>query len=69
MALNRLANTEKRLLKNTEFQQKYNEVIAQYLEKGYLERVDKEDTKDGWFLPHFPVLQPDKSTTKERIAF
>ena len=69
MALNRLANTEKRLLKNIEFRKKYNEVIAQYLEKGYLERADKEDTKDCWFLPHFPVLQPDKSTTKVRIAF
>lgn len=32
------------------------EVIAQYLEKGYLERVDKEDTKDGWFLPQLSVL-------------
>ena len=45
MALNRLANTEKRLLKNTELGKKYNEVIAQYLEKGYLKRVDKEGYK------------------------
>ena len=44
MALNRLANTEKRLLKNTELGKKY-EVIAQYLEKGYLKRVDKEGYK------------------------
>ena len=45
------------------------EVIAQYLEKGYLERVDKEDTKDGWFLPQLSVLWPDKSTTKVRTVF
>ena len=69
MALNRLANTEKRSLKNTDFGKKYNEIVAQYLEKGYLERVDKEDTKDGWFVLHFPVLRPDKSTTEVRIVF
>ena len=69
MALNRLANTEKRLLKNAELGKKYNEIIAQYLEKQYLERADKEDTKDGWFPPHFPVLPLDKSTTKVRIVF
>ena len=45
MALNCLANTEKQLLKNTELGRKYNEVIAQYLEKGYLEKVDKEGYK------------------------
>ena len=69
MALNCIANTEKQLLKNTELGKKYNKVIAWYLVKGCLERVDKKDKKDDWFLPYFPVLRPDKSTTKVRIIF
>ena len=62
MGFNHLAYSEKRLLKKTELGKKYNEIIAQYLEKEYLERVDKKDTQDGWFLAHFPVPRPDKST-------
>ena len=26
-------------------------------------------TKNGWYLPHFPALHPDKSTAKVRIVF
>eukprot|EP00795_Rhopilema_esculentum_P006549 gene6549-12041_t len=69
MALNRLANTEKRLLKDKQLGNSYNEIIQQYLRKGYLEKVDKEPGKDCWYLPHFPVLRPDKATTKVRIVF
>ncbi|XP_065639456.1 uncharacterized protein LOC136072233 [Hydra vulgaris] len=25
--------------------------------------------EDGWYLPYFPILRPDKSTTKVRIVF
>ena len=28
----------------------------------------KEVTNNGWFLPHFPINRPDKSTRKVRIA-
>ena len=28
----------------------------------------KEGTNNGWFLPHFPIIRPDKSTRKVRIA-
>eukprot|EP00795_Rhopilema_esculentum_P012680 gene12680-3393_t len=69
MALNRLANTEKRLLRDIQLGNSYNEIIQQYLRKGYLEKVDKESGKDCWYLPHFPVLRPDKATTKVRIVF
>ena len=69
MALNRLTNTEKRLLKGKELGNKYSEIIKQYQEKGYLEKVNRKDITDGWYLPHFPVLRPDKSTTKVRIVF
>ena len=45
MALSRLANTEKRLLKGIELGKRYNEIIAQSFEKGFLETVDKKDKK------------------------
>lgn len=40
MALRRLINTERRLLKSPE-----------------------------WYLPHFPVVRPDRAPTKTRIVF
>lgn len=69
MALSRLANTEKRLLKGIELVKRYNEIIAQYFEKGFLEPVDKKEKKNGWFLQHFLVLQPNKSAAIVRIVF
>ena len=34
-------------------------------------RVSRDEVKPDqvWYLPHFPVLRPDKSTTKTRIVF
>ena len=70
MALNRLDNTERRLIKQPELGEKYCEIIEQYIKKRYLEYVDvKNDSNDCWYLPHFPVVRPDKSTTKVRIVF
>ena len=70
MALNRLGNTERRLIKQSELGEKYCEIIEQYIKKGYLEYVDvKNDSNNCWYLPHFPVVWPDKSTTKVRIVF
>ena len=40
MALNRLGNTERRLIKQSELGEKYCEIIEQYIKKGYLEYVD-----------------------------
>ena len=70
MALNQLNNKDRRLLKQPEVGEKHYEIIEQYIKKGYLEYVDlKNDSNDYWHLPHFPVVQSDKSTTKVRIVF
>ena len=34
-----------------------------------LRKLIEKIQKSGWYLPHFPALRPDKSTTKVRIAF
>ena len=47
-----------------------NAFIEQYIEKGYVTKVQEHDRSlSRWYLPHFPVLRPDKDTTKVRIVF
>ena len=71
MALRRLLNTEKRLLKNPEIGEAYTNNINQYLEKGYIRRLDPTEKSPlkKWYLRHFPVVRPDRTTTKTRIVF
>ena len=71
MALCRLYNTEKRLLKNPEIAAAYSENITQYLEKDYIRKIDPTEEKPAkrWYLPHFPVVRLDRATTKTRIVF
>ena len=71
MALRQLLNTEKRLLKNSEIGETYTNNINQYLEKGYIRRLDttEESPLKKWYLPHFLVVRPDRTTTKTRIVF
>ena len=71
MAKQRLENTEKKLTKNPEVAQTYIDTIQKYLDKGYIRKVPQEenDGEQSWYLPHFPVLRPEKETTKVRIVF
>ena len=71
MALRRLYNTEKRLLKNPEIAGAYSENITQYLEKGYIRKIDPTEEKPArrWYLPHFPVVRLVRATTKTPIVF
>ena len=48
----------------------YSEGINQYIKKRYTRKVgDHEKNALKWYLPHFPVIIPDKETTKTRIVF
>ena len=70
MALRRLENTEKRLLKSPNVASAYNQCIEQYIEKGYVTRIPQQNRSTSkWYLPHFSILRPDKDTTKTRIVF
>ena len=70
MAKKRGVFTERKLMKNKEVAVAYQQVFNEYLDK-YIRRVpNDEPTPDcQWLLPHFPVLRPDKATTKVRIVF
>ena len=71
MAPRRLLDTDKRLLTNPEIGEAYTNNIDQYLEKGYIRRLDPTEKSPlkKWYLPHFPVVRPDRTTTKTRIVF
>ena len=71
MAVSRLQNTEKRLEKCKELSEAYNATLQKYIDKEYIRKVPSEEKlpDQTWFLPHFPILRPDKSTTKLRIVF
>ena len=64
-AAQRLKSTEKKLSKDDELSRVYKDIFSQYLEKGYIHKVNylKEDST-MWYVPHFPVICNDKVTTK-----
>ena len=71
MAEKRLRSVERKLMQDESLAQAYQSVIDDYIEKGYIREVPKVEPKPAseWFLPHFPVVRPEKSTTKVRIVF
>jgi hypothetical protein len=71
MAFRRLQNTEKRLKRNIELAGVYSDIIKRYIQKEYIRKVEETEKRplEAWYLPHFPVLRPDRPTTKTRIVF
>ena len=71
IAESRLVSTEKNLRKSPIVAEEYCRTVKEYVEKGYLRKVNPNQEKVAaqWYLPHFPVVRLDKSTTKVRIVF
>ena len=71
MAFRRLRCTEKKLLKKPDIAKAYSDCIEQYTSKGYIRKVPSTEDRPlaRWFLPHFPIVKPDRSNTKTRIVF
>jgi len=71
MAFRRLQNTEQRLFKTPNIAKAYSDCIEQYISKVYIRKVPvtEEQPSTKWFLPYFPILKPDRTTTKTRIVF
>lgn len=71
MALQRLKCLERKLLRNRDMIDGYQKEIDKLLEKGYCIRLQSHDMLKSpklWFLPHFPVLNPNKPD-KMRLVF
>ncbi len=71
MAKQPLINIEKRLLRQPEVGKLYDQTIDMYEKKGYVRKVTKIESQPNrhWYLPHFPIVRPEKETTKVRIVF
>ena len=57
------------MAKDPELSGAYSNVILQYLSKKYIRKVPEPRPSCVWYLPHFPVLRPDKPMTKTRTVF
>ena len=74
-AESRLIKTERSLLRNpdADLAVKYDEILSAYVEKGYLVKLEGTDAElareDSWFLPHFPVIRNDRTSTRVRIVY
>ena len=70
-AFSRLRNTERKLKKDQFIEAEYRETIKTYIEKGHLRHVSFKEPPPAevWYLPHFPVVRMNKTTTKVRIVF
>ena len=72
MAKGRLASLKRKLKKNEDLLQRYNEVLEGYVTDGYTESISEseiEQEKKGkvWYLPHHGVVNPKPN--KLRIVF
>jgi len=67
-AKKRLQCTIKRLRREPDLLTKYRSIINEYEKKGYIRRV-VSGVNPNYFIPHFPILKPEKETTKVRIVF
>ncbi|KRZ08573.1 hypothetical protein T4B_14298 [Trichinella pseudospiralis] len=67
----RLQQLEKRLSNNSERAKEYDEVIKNYMDRGWIEETDEKEGIPGktWYLPHHAVYRDDKTTTRCRIVF
>ena len=73
MAQNRLKGVKRRLQRDSQLKDKYQEQMDIALKKGYAERVPDGDAEQGlserlWVIPHHPVINP-KKPEKVRVVF
>ena len=71
MAEKRLHTVEMKLVQDEKLAQAYQSVVDDYLSKEYIREVPEDEPRppSECFLPHFPVVRPEKATTKVRIVF
>ena len=70
-ALAQLKSLENRLGKDADLRERYAQTIKDDLEKGYVETVEPSESqkrsKREWYLPHHPVLKPNKPGKVRRV--
>ncbi|TKR73197.1 hypothetical protein L596_020535 [Steinernema carpocapsae] len=70
IAAKRLKSTYDLVIRDPDLGQKTDDIFKHQLEKGIIELVPTHYQESGThYLPHQPVVRPDKDTTKVRIVF
>lgn len=68
-ALKRFSYLERKFAKHPEIRIAYNEVMQEYINKGYLTQVKNPCmSTEHYYIPHHAVYRSDKITTKVRIV-
>ena len=70
-ALKHLEITERNLANKDFVKEEYQSTLNAYLGKGYLGKLSpvEKQPPESWYVPHFPIVRIDKTTTKVRIVF
>src|SRR5277367_5964549 len=72
-ALVRLRTLERSLGRDRQLAKEYSLKIQEYLDKGYARQVtgqrDRNETGKVWYLPHFGVVNANKTERKLRLVF
>ena len=65
MALSRLRRTERNLKKDDHVAEDCEATFQAYVKKGYPRKVSSHEQLPNniWYLPHFPIVRIDKTTT------
>ena len=70
LALGRLQSLVKKMKKNPQLIQKYDEIIKDQLKRGVIEQVKSEsNSSTKHYIPHHAVVNPTKETTKVRVVY
>ncbi len=70
LAMGRLKSLfNNRLKKDDALLQKYDALLKEQLQKGIIEVVTEETGNLVHYLPHHPVVNPDRQTTKIRVVY
>ena len=67
--MKRLNGLTKRLDKNPELLERYDNIIKEELEDGVVERVTQSAHGKEFYLPHKPVVRQSAESTKVRMVF
>ncbi|XP_055633313.1 uncharacterized protein LOC129773693 [Toxorhynchites rutilus septentrionalis] len=72
LAMRRFLSLERRLARNPELKQQYQQFIKEYESMGHCREIKESNCsldKGTYYIPHQAILRPSSSTTKLRVVF
>lgn len=69
VAIKRFQVLERRLSVNPNLKLQYTKFMEEYEQLGHMQDITNRNDKDGYFIPHFAVINNASLTTKLRVVF